>query len=602
VVSAADGSLLWTKPIGCRIRPLIVGDTLYAEPWAFDLRTGEQRMRTHPLTGRPTVWEMERPGHHCGCISGSPNALFFRSWSSAYYDLVADDGTNHFGGQRAGCWINMIPCNGLVVEPEASSGCICQHSIHTTVVFKPQVEEKSWGLFASRGEMLPVRHIGLALGAPGDRRDPSGNLWLAHPRPWGRMRIDPGAQVGFLPKCGYFAEPAETFEVAGTDSPWLYASGAEGLSSLKVPVVGEGDGAALYTVKLGFAPRPGDKPGQRVFDIKLQGETVATGVDIAAETSGARSVVLKQFAGIKATDTLNVSLVPQTPDPAPTAAPALSTFEAICERMLSVGMTGARMEINNLNPSQTVAVTLANRTDAPFTGTLAVAAPAMLTATVDKTDVSLAPEEKLTVKVTAEVAQKGVAGEQKVVLSLLRPDGSVENSREITVDYLANRGKIVVKPSYDSYVSKGAPTTDYSGGGALLVDGGSAAMGDESHNIAYLRFPLDMPGKPLSAKLRIRTAASGASESGDSGTIHLVDAEWDNAKLHYPTRPQPGKKIGVLGKVGHDVVEERSLDVDLTGLKELRLVLEPTTCDGASYWSSETQFGPELIVEYDAAQ
>ena len=53
--------------LGYRVRPLVVGDTLHAEPWAFDLRTGRQKMRVNPITGREEIWQFARPGHHCGC-------------------------------------------------------------------------------------------------------------------------------------------------------------------------------------------------------------------------------------------------------------------------------------------------------------------------------------------------------------------------------------------------------------------------------------------------------------------------------------------------------------------------------------------------------
>ncbi|MBN2294767.1 MAG: PQQ-binding-like beta-propeller repeat protein, partial [Pirellulales bacterium] len=36
-LSGKDGKTLWDKRIGFRVRPIIVGDTLHAEPWAFDL-------------------------------------------------------------------------------------------------------------------------------------------------------------------------------------------------------------------------------------------------------------------------------------------------------------------------------------------------------------------------------------------------------------------------------------------------------------------------------------------------------------------------------------------------------------------------------------
>ncbi len=36
---------------------------------------------------------------------------------------------------RPGCWINIIPAGGLVLVPEASSGCSCNHPIQTSFGF-----------------------------------------------------------------------------------------------------------------------------------------------------------------------------------------------------------------------------------------------------------------------------------------------------------------------------------------------------------------------------------------------------------------------------------------------------------------------------------
>ncbi|MCP4247045.1 MAG: hypothetical protein GY778_08340, partial [bacterium] len=94
-LAGGDGKHLWSDHIGYRSRPLIVGDTIYAEPWAHDLCTGAPKLRTHPITGQQTKWQMARPGHHCGCMAASPHCLFFRSYSTAYYDLDADYGISH---------------------------------------------------------------------------------------------------------------------------------------------------------------------------------------------------------------------------------------------------------------------------------------------------------------------------------------------------------------------------------------------------------------------------------------------------------------------------------------------------------------------------
>jgi len=600
-LSTKDGSRLWTKAVGCRIRPLIVGDTLYAEPWAFDLHTGEQKTRTHPLTGRTTTWELERPGHHCGCIAGSPNVLLFRSGCMGYYDLKADQGTQHWGGQRPGCWINMIPANGLVVAPEASSGCVCNYSIHCTVVFKPRKLDKAWAVYASRGDMTPVKTININLGAPGDRRDGHGNLWLSYPRPWGRMRMDFKLDTAILPQCGYFEEAAEHCRIAGTDTPWTYSSGCSGLTKCTVPLVGETDGDALYTVRLGFADTTNQRPGQRVFDIKLQDKMVEPAFDIVRAAGGPNRAVVRQYQDIQVSDALRIELVPKVAQPAADQAPLLNNIEIARERVLRLGLTAPSFLLNDRDREQAGEVKIANRTDRPFTGTLMVAAPPGFSVTPSESKVSLAPDAGVAVRLLASVVQKGQAGLRPLELKLLRPDGTVECTRQARLEYLGSRGRLVIQADQDTYVSAGSPTANNGAAANLLVDGGTARMGDESHNIGYLRFPLNIPGKPVSVIFRIHTAPSEAAESNDSGRIFLLDAPWDQAKIGYADRPKPGQEIGVLGKVDRNVWVERPLKVDLTGRKELSLILEPTSLDGASYLSREGGQAPELVIEYEGA-
>ena len=55
------------------------------------------------------------------------------------------------------------------------------------------------------------------------------------------------------------------------------------------------DGKGAYEVKLGFAALPGDKPGQRVFDVKLNGKTVLENFDIVKEAGKPDRAVWKTF-------------------------------------------------------------------------------------------------------------------------------------------------------------------------------------------------------------------------------------------------------------------------------------------------------------------
>ena len=312
VLDAEKGGKIWARDANYRHRPVVIGNEVVAEPWSYDLYTGEQKMRTHPLTGEQTPWMFARPGHHCGAISATSNMMFFRSKSTAYYNLDQDEGTEHFAGQRLGCWINTIPANGLVMIPEASAGCVCLFSIASTIVFEPREDRMTWGVYSATGTPTPVQHMALNLGAPGDRRDAHGKLWLAYPRPSSRAGIDlPLSLSQAFAKGGEFFDfNAESYQTAKTDLGWVHASGARGLVHAEIPLIGAGQPAATYTVRLYFSALEGDKPGQRVFDVKLQDKTVLKSVDLVAKCGGVKTAHVEEFSNITVKEKLLLELVP----------------------------------------------------------------------------------------------------------------------------------------------------------------------------------------------------------------------------------------------------------------------------------------------------
>jgi len=311
-LSAHNGKSLWSGRKGYRSRPLVVGDTVIAEPWSYDLYTGRDHMRAHPVTGAEQRWQMSRPGHHCGNIAAAPRALFFRSGVTAYYDLTGDYGTAHFGGQRMGCWINAIPANGLVLMPEASSGCVCPFALHCTIVFQPRKTNRVWGMFSAPGKMTPVKALALNFGAPGDRKDTAGRLWLAWPRPYGdrlvlTFPLEAKAPAG--ERISYVRGNPDFLKIAGTADPWIYTFGCEGMTRCAVPLTGPKDPAGLYTVSLHFAEiDPAPAPGRRVFDVAIQGRTVLRRFDIAAKAGAANRAVVKTFPNLRVQGKLEVTL------------------------------------------------------------------------------------------------------------------------------------------------------------------------------------------------------------------------------------------------------------------------------------------------------
>jgi beta-galactosidase len=64
-------------------------------------------------------------------------------------------------------------------------------------------------------------------------------------------------------------------------------------------------------VTLHFAELDKDiKPGDRVFDVKLQGQTVAAGLDVAKDAGGSERPLNRELRRVKVTDKLVVELAP----------------------------------------------------------------------------------------------------------------------------------------------------------------------------------------------------------------------------------------------------------------------------------------------------
>jgi outer membrane protein assembly factor BamB len=343
-ISGDTGEILWSDWIGYRSRPLVIGNTIYAEPWAYDLFTGQPKTRLNPVTGEEVKWQMFRPGHHCGNMAASKNYLFFRSATIAYYDLLNDYGTSHFRGQRPGCWINFIPANGLVLIPEASSGCTCPYALQCTVVLHPRKINRSWGIFSAPGMMTPVKHLAINFGAPGDRKGPKKTLWLGYPRFHRLWLIDIIKRLGgknifpfecfdfetnILKEGGYYGHNPDAQKIKNTDKPWIFTYGCEGLTKCVIPLIEKGQETGTYTVRLSFAEPANTQPGQRVFDIKLQDKVLKKNFDIFKEAGGMNKAIVKEFNKIKVNDKLKIELISNKKNPLKQELPVLNGIEIV---------------------------------------------------------------------------------------------------------------------------------------------------------------------------------------------------------------------------------------------------------------------------------
>mgnify|MGYP003731436911 FL=1 len=342
VVSAMDGEMVWSRPFHYLQKPIIVGDKIIVLPRVCELRTGEIVTRDHPVSGQRVPLEVIRPGHGCGTMSASAHTLFYRSDSIGICGLTEDNGLDLFGSVRPGCWLNIVSADGLLLIPEASSGCTCSYPLKCSLVLAPKPEDDvgNWVIFPTHGPETPVKHLALNVGAPGDMRDAHGTVWLACPRPKTRGSAKGyyggyGLTLGFSGKAG---DGRNTFyrdfrgpEFSGVARPWLMSSGRRGDLHWTIPLIDSASGQkpGFYTVRVGMTPGKADRSASCAVAVKLRGATEARQeLDIARASISKPSVTA--FTGVHVQDTLALDVVNVSPGTA-SLTPAVNFIEVIRE-------------------------------------------------------------------------------------------------------------------------------------------------------------------------------------------------------------------------------------------------------------------------------
>jgi hypothetical protein len=125
--------------------------------------------------------------------------------------------------------------------------------------------------------------------------DPGGNLWAA----------DTGYNGGLT--------YATSAGIANTTTPVLYQSERYSTSPLQYQF--SGIPAGVYTVKLKFAEIYFGSPGQRVFNIALNSQTVQTGFDIVAAAGGAYKAVDLSYPVTVSAGQIVIQLTPVVENP-----------------------------------------------------------------------------------------------------------------------------------------------------------------------------------------------------------------------------------------------------------------------------------------------
>lgn len=306
VYNAEDGAVVWDRKVSYKGPCMLHDATIIAQEKFFSLFTGEPVTRTNPLTGAALDMSWQRQ-HGCNTAIACQNLVTFRSAAAGFFDLLNDGGTGNLGGFRSGCTSNLIAANGVLNAPDYTRTCTCSYQNQTSLALIHRPEVEMWTFNAFKAGSGRISRLGLNLGAPGDRRDENGTLWLDYPSVGGES-----------PEVAVVTEPEEpacyryhSLRMTGDGPAWVAASGMKGLRRMRITLEDGATDSSLYTIRLFFA-EPGDADkGGRVFDVSIQGNAVLTNFDVAVEAGKPMRTITKEFSNIAIRDALEVVLVPK---------------------------------------------------------------------------------------------------------------------------------------------------------------------------------------------------------------------------------------------------------------------------------------------------
>jgi len=187
------------------------------------------------LTGQSVPWRYSR-AYGCGPVAGCQHVLFFRSGADGFFDMETEATTN-FGGVRSGCARTLLAANGLLIHPQGYSGCCCSYNYKTNLALISAPDRNdTWYVFPRRTDSGLIKHVAVNFGAPGDRRDGRGTVWLGFPRPMLESACPASVTVSMRQAACTYRRRA-TAAMQNTDAPWLYSSALSGQGRIAIDLV-----------------------------------------------------------------------------------------------------------------------------------------------------------------------------------------------------------------------------------------------------------------------------------------------------------------------------------------------------------------------------
>lgn len=649
VHDALTGKFLWKRKCNYRFEPVITDNTIYAEPWAFDLATGKRQRREHPITGAKGDFTWVRHDKQCGGYSGSTHFLFGRNKGFGYHDVLRDHGMYQTWHHRQACDPDTSSGGGMMLKPPFNIGCGCPWSLpYTIAMTNVSIEPAIPFRFFQSGSSLPVKELRINFGASGDRRDKAGKLWFnpvrdGHPS---KLHLTLAPIMTFHPtgeqspgySTRYGRRSASDIETENTPAPFLFDSYAYGLKKFIVPVTVPGERNGIYTVRLGFSALADDQPGQRVFDVQINGKTVQKDLDVVKQTGRANRALWKEFT-VALSENLELDLVTKPGNSAEIKVPLINAMEIIRKEVVALGFKmPASAWVNEKTPERAVEIEVANHRDVPFSGKLHLNAPSGIMATPSgPVPVALQPGERRNIEVLVKNNEPARKGSHSLAVKLLSDTGKLEHEHTLAVDCLGKLQRrsltgtgrwCMTRKTYETWINRSVPPHYV---GRFPASLGSIKAGDDGAACSWMRFGIPREiGKIHSMRMRLHAAPELSAcwhslygsdseaprpEPGGNhwGALRLLNslAQVEINPLNYPELPGMLPEHYALAPSGLDPnVVEAVLPTDVqrneNGEGLVQLILEATAMNGPVYWASQgsrvrPENAPLLVIDYEPA-